>query len=321
MTTHRDKLAWVAVGAAAITAVSPWVQLRWRSLTMTRSLMPWTALSAIPVAVRAATHGHRRLAVASCAVGVAGAAMSAPMLVRRRQPDVEPAATALTIAHCNLLYINRRVAAVAPALAALDADVLTFSEVTRSHADTMRRSDLAAGYPYRIELPARGGSGTALWSRYPLAEHSATITKHHTVIADVAAPGGVIRVIVVHTQSPIVHHHQWEADLDQLGGLVTDGPSVMTGDFNASWWHPELRRLMRRGGWRDAHIERGRGLSCSWPTDQWHAMFRWHPPFVRLDHALVNAGIAVRGIRNFDIPGSDHRGLTVTVQRAARPAP
>ncbi len=318
---RRERLAWVAVGGAAVAAASPWLRMQWRSLTMIRSLMPWAALSALPLAARAGTAGHRRLAVASGAVGLAGAAMVAPVLLRRRQPDVDPAAAPLTIVHCNLLHVNRRIGAVGPALAPLDADVVTFSEVTRAHATKLGQSDLIATYPYRIELPARGGSGTALWSRYPVTEQMTTRTKHHTVVADVAAPGGTVRVIVVHTQSPIVHHHQWETDLDQLGGLVVAGPAVMTGDFNASWWHPELRRLMHRGHWRDAHIERGRGLSCSWPTDQWHAVFRWHPPFVRLDHALANADVAVLDVRNFDIPGSDHRGLVVTVQRAARRAP
>ena len=46
-----------------------------------------------------------------------------------------------------------------------------------------------------------------------------------------------------------------------------------------------------------------------------------HPPFVRLDHALVNDGLAVLDVDDFDVPGSDHRGLVVTVQRAAPAAP
>ena len=90
----------------------------------------------------------------------------------------------------------------------------------------------------------------------------------------------------------------------------------MTGDFNASWWHPQMRRLMRRGGWRDAHIDTGHGLSCSWPNERWHTVFRWHPPFVRIDHALVNDGVAaldvdrLRGPRQRS-PGTDgHRAAS-----------
>lgn len=322
MTRRREQLAWLVFGASAVTLVSPWLDgLRWRGLTAVRSLMPWAALSAAPLALRAAVTGHRRLAAASGAVGLAGAVMATPLVVRRRQPPVDPPARALTIVHSNLLHINRRVAKVPAAVSVLDADIVTFSELTPRHAAKLRASPWASGYPYRVELPARRGSGTGLWSRYPVTERVTTKTKHHTVVADVEAPGGVVRVIVVHTQSPIIHHHEWEHDLEQLGALVVDRPAVMTGDFNASWWHPEFRRLLRRGRWRDAHIEVGRGLSCSWPTDQWHLVFRWHPPFVRLDHALVNDGLAVLGAVDFDVPGSDHRGLMVTVQRAAPATP
>ena len=112
------------------------------------------------------------------------------------------------------------------------------------------------------------------------------------MVADVHAPGRSMRVIVIHTQSPTVHHGDWLADLEKLATITVDGPTVMTGDFNASWWHPEFRAVLGTT-WRDAHIAVGRGLSCSWPTDQWHAIFRWHPPFVRLDHALVSDQVAL----------------------------
>ncbi len=322
MTRRREQLAWLALGAATLTAVSPWVGSgRGRFVTAIQSLMPWAALSAAPLALRAAATGHRRLAIASAAVGAAGAAMARPLLVRRPQTAVDPESRPLSIVHANLLYINHRVADVPASLAPLDADVITFSELTPSHAARLHASALAAEYPYRIELPARHASGTGLWSRYPVTERVTARTKHHTVVADVAAPGGTIQVIVVHTQSPIDHHQQWLSDLDRLGALPVDQPAVMTGDFNAGWWHPEFRRLLSRGGWRDAHIAVGRGLSCSWPTDQWHLAFRWHPPFVRLDHALANDGLAILDTVDFDVPGSDHRGLLVTVQRVARAAP
>ena len=282
--------------------------------------MPWSALSAGPVALGAIATRRWRLAAASGAVAATGAAMAAPLVRRRPQPAADPAARPLTVIHSNLLYINRRVPDVPATLARYDADVVTFSELTPSHVAHLRRSSLAAAYPYRIELPARYASGTALWSRYPVTEQPSTDTKHHTIVADVDVPGGPVRVVVLHTQSPIDHHRQWEHDLDRLVALTVDPPAVMTGDFNAGWWHPEFRRLLQHG-WRDAHIELGHGLKCSWPTDRWHPVFHVHPPFVRLDHALVNDGLAVLAVDDFDVPGSDHLGLIVTVQRAAPPDP
>jgi endonuclease/exonuclease/phosphatase (EEP) superfamily protein YafD len=322
MIPKREGAAWLAVAGMAVTAAMPWVpQARGRWAASMRALMPWSALSAVPLAVGAALTARRRLALAAGAVGAAGIAAAAPLVVRRRQAPVDPTARPLRITHTNLLYINRRVAAVPAVLAALDADVLTFCELTPTHLRRLHAAaDVAAGYPHRVELAARKGSGTGLWSRFPIDAHSVESAGNHTVVADVDAPGGPVRVIVIHTQSPIVHHGEWVADLTDLGDLATDLPAVMTGDFNAAWWHPEMRRLMRTGGWRDAHQVRGHGLSCSWPTEKWHPAFRWHPPFVRLDHALVNGGLHVLDSGNFHVPGSDHLGIVVTVQRAQRGA-
>lgn len=324
MSLRRDSIAWLATVAMGATTVLPWASgIRGRVPTAARSLMPWSGLSAAPLALGAALTGRRRLAMAAGAVAAGAVVAAAPLVVRRSQPTIEPSAEPLRITHTNLLYVNRRVAAVPDTLALLDADVLTFSELTPTHVRRLHSSALLERYPHRVERAAKGASGTGLWSRYPLTVNAAvrTDTKHHTVIADVHAPGGPVRVVVIHTQSPVVHFNDWVDDLASLGDIETGPgvPAVMTGDFNAAWWHPEMRELMRRGGWRDAHQVRGHGLSSSWPTDQWHAVFRWHPPFVRLDHALVNRGLAVLDTSDFDIPGSDHRGLAVTVQRA-RPA-
>jgi endonuclease/exonuclease/phosphatase (EEP) superfamily protein YafD len=316
VTSTREGAAWIAVAGMAATALAPWVPpVRNRVAAATRSLMPWSALSAVPVAVGAAVTGRRRLALAAGAVGAAGVAMAAPMVVPRRQAEPDTNAARLRITHCNLLYINRRVAAVPEVLAALDADILTFSELTPTHLRRLHASSLPASYPHRVELAASAASGTGLWSRLPLTAHPIETEGHHTVVADIDAPGGSVRVIVIHTQSPIVHHGEWEADLAELATFRPPGPAVMTGDFNASWWNPEFRRVLR-AGWRDAHQVRGRGLSCSWPTEKWHPAFRVHPPFVRIDHALVNDELVVLGAEGFHTPGSDHLGLVVTVQRA-----
>jgi endonuclease/exonuclease/phosphatase (EEP) superfamily protein YafD len=321
MSRRRTALAWIAVAGMAVSAVSPWVErVVWRWATAVRALMPWSALSAGPVAAGALVTRRWRLAATSAGVALAGAGMAAPLIRRRPQPAADAAAHRLKVIHSNLLYINRRVPDVPATLARYDADVVTFSELTPSHAAHLRRSSLAATYPYRVELPARYASGTGLWSRFPLTERVSTNTKHHTVVVDIDLPGGPVRVIVLHTQSPFTHHGQWEHDLRQLATLTVDHPALMTGDFNASWWHPEFRRLLEHG-WRDAHIESGRGLKCSWPTDRWHPVFHLHPPFVRLDHALVNDGLAVLDVDDFDVPGSDHLGLVVTVQRAAPATP
>lgn len=207
-------------------------------------------------------------------------------------------------------------------IAGLDADVLTFTELTPTHLRRLHDDhELVARFPHRFELPAREGAGAALWSRYPVHAQQVESDGHHTIVADVDVPGGPVQVIVIHTWSPVEHHAEWSEDLAELATYQPPGPAVMIGDFNASWWHPELRDVMRAGGWRDAHQVVGRGLSCSWPNERWNVLFKVLPRFIRLDHALVDDGLVVRGVEDFPIPGSDHRGVAVTVQRARRATP
>ena len=272
-------LAWLAVGADAPRSPSqpvdrPASDGAW--LTVVRSLMPWAALSAAARSPsRAAATGRRRLAVGRRRRrrrrrGDGRAARRAA----GRQPPVDPAARPLSIVHANLLYVNRRVADVAGGARHARR---RRRHVQRAHAGPRRDAcdvtELAAGYPYRIELPRRArqrhrrcGAAT------PSTERPTTRTTHHTVVADVARPGR-------HRARHRHPHPEPDRPPRPVGRPTSSGsarwsptgPAVMTGDFNAGWWHPEFRRLLRRGGWRDAHISVGRGLSCSWPTEQWHA--------------------------------------------------
>jgi endonuclease/exonuclease/phosphatase (EEP) superfamily protein YafD len=306
-----EGIGWFALTAIGVTTALPWIRrVRGRLATVVRSLSPWAAISTLPLALIAARRGRRRLASGAGAVAALAAVSTVPLVVSRRQRRPAPGAGPLSIVHANLLFDNMRMADVARLLERLDADVLTFSEYTPHHAHVLREAPVAAAYPYRIELPAALASGTGLWSRHPVAPSEPPATRHHTVVGDVAGPAGPVRIIVVHTQSPVVDHGQWSDDLATLALVDPRRPAVMTGDFNASWWHPEFRQLLA-SGWRDVHQIVGRGLSASWPVD------RLVPPaFIRLDHGLVNDGLVVDRVIDLDIPGSDHRGLLVSVRTA-----
>ncbi len=318
MRRRAARLATAAIGTCAAIAIAPWITTaHGRVVSVARALMPWAGLTAAPLAVVARLTGRRRSAAAGLGVAAASAAMCVPLVVRRPAAHTSTTGT-ISIVHANLLSVNRQVVQAGAGLAGLDADVVTFSEYTPAHATNLKTTELVARYPHRIELVAPASTGTALWSRHPVSLRPTIDTTHHTLVADVHAPGGDLRVIVVHTQSPVAHHGDWLRDMARLANVEPTGPAVMTGDFNASWWHPELRALLTT--WRDAHNAVGRGLSCSWPTERWNVLFHWHPPFVRLDHALVTPDVHVLAVRDLHVPGSDHLGLLVTLAPADRSA-
>jgi endonuclease/exonuclease/phosphatase (EEP) superfamily protein YafD len=116
-------------------------------------------------------------------------------------------------------------------------------------------------------------------------------------------------VYVVHPPNPLENIHPWRDEIHGLArrAAVNDAPCIVVGDFNATFWHPPFRSLFE-AGWRDAHVLTGRGFSSSWPNH-----LRWLPPFLRLDHALVDGSLEVTEAVDVDLPGSDHRGFVVSV--------
>ena len=97
-------------------------------------------------------------------------------------------------------------------------------------------------------------------------------------------------------------------------GRTVSGPTLLIGDFNASYWHPDFRSALD-AGFVSAHTATGAGFSTSWPTT-WPI-----PAFVRLDHALTAGGLVATDVEDFDVAGSDHLGMIVTVAPTSPAAP
>jgi len=270
------------------------------------AVAPWALLAAAPLGLIALLRGRRFATLAAAAVTGAGAVVARDVAGRRQ---LATRSADLRVAHLNLLFTNERIAEVAAVLAHVDADVIAFSEYHPDHARDLRASALVEHYPHRIERPTAEAGGAGLWSRRPLAEIPAPSIAHQTCAADVAIVGErSIRVTTLHTKSPIRDTEQWARDLAVLAEPAWRplGPSVMVGDYNAVWLHPELRDVLANG-WRLAHRVAGQGLRGSWRAD------RPFVPFVRIDHALVSDAIDVVEVEDFAIPGSDHRGFVVSV--------
>ena len=194
----------------AATAVLPWTKPGGGKLAAAvRSLMPWSALSAVPVAAGAAITGRRGLAAASGVVGAAAVAMAAPLVVPRRQPAADPNAAPLRVTHANLLYVNRRVAAVPRPSRRSTPTCSRSASSRRRTAAGSHATALSAAYPHQIELAMPHAGGAGLWSRWPMTAHEHTSTSHRTIVADVHAPGGPVRVITIHTVSPMHGYGEW----------------------------------------------------------------------------------------------------------------
>ena len=72
-------------------------------------------------------------------------------------------------------------------------------------------------------------------------------------------------------------------------------------------------RALLHDGYRDAAEQSGAGIKPTFPADT------RLPPLVAIDHILTR-DCAATSLRTLAIPGSDHRGLVVTVTVPPSPA-
>lgn len=310
---NRSRLLRVAptatISIGAVTATTPW----WRGSrslhAVTQALAPWAALAGLPASIGAFLLRRRGVALAGLALGVAGLGQHRWLRGNAPHEPLAPGPGDVRVGHFNVWFDNQRPAAAARTLAALDVDVLVLGEMTPTLTGVFTSAGLTDRYEHRIDRSRRLADGMVVWSRHPLTELPADPLCHERIRVRVAHPDGPIVVDGIHTQSPIHHARTWTDDLGALAVSAPDEPAVMVGDFNAAWTHPAFRRVVARG-WRDAHRSLGLGARNSWRID--HPLI---PPFVRLDHALVNDGLDAVAIDDIDLPGSDHRGFVVTLRR------
>jgi endonuclease/exonuclease/phosphatase (EEP) superfamily protein YafD len=279
-----------------------------RTVAIVQALTPYVLAAAFPLAAAAVVARRWPLAAVGVAVAIALVVLIWPLRFPKAEPAPRLDAVPLRVFNGNLFHENDRTADVVDTIIPFDADVLTFTEYTAEHAARLLASSLADTFPHRIEYPEPLAAGSAIWSRYPITETATPRSRFRSIGAVVDAPDP-IALYVVHPPSPLVNLNQWHDELERLASFRTapGRPAMVVGDFNASYWHPVFRALLG-AGWRDAHQQLGRGLSNSWPANLARL-----PPYVRLDHALVDDLLAVVAVDDVDIPGGDHRGLLVDV--------
>jgi endonuclease/exonuclease/phosphatase (EEP) superfamily protein YafD len=195
-------------------------------------------------------------------------------------------------------------------------DLITLEEFTPSALKSMIASGVLATYRYRCVAPAYGATGFLIASRLRLTGcqvHSVPIDGQqvpYLVQATLYVPGGPLAVRVVHTLAPFpAYWREWAAALAAVGRSVRasgDTRMLMVGDFNATWGNRGFAALLH-DGLTDGAAARGKAVDMTWPNG---AIV---PPFVRIDHVLTGARLAVTQIAARSGFGSDHRYLTATI--------
>ncbi|MFC4745031.1 endonuclease/exonuclease/phosphatase family protein [Gordonia hankookensis] len=299
---------WVLLAAAAVAV--------WLHHSPSHGELTLYLTSAVPFALVAAVAAlvifaaTRRWVLLTLAIVVSAALCYTQVPLARAQdaPDGHP----VTVVTANMLFGGADVDALAREVAAVDADFVSVQEVTTDALARLRASPIGRRLPFTFALPGPTAVGTAMFSRTPLSgqhEIEGTALNNLTGMADL--PGAAsTRVLAVHAGAPLPGRTNiWHSDLDLLGAYLRalpPGRMIAAGDFNATWDHAGYRTLLR-GGVVDATDQAGAGFRPTYPTDRFGGR-----PVIAIDH-VISRGFVATSLRTFDLPGSDHRGVVVTL--------
>jgi endonuclease/exonuclease/phosphatase (EEP) superfamily protein YafD len=304
-----ELLGWIVVACVGAVIISQTIRLTgFRLIAVTQALTPYLAMLMVPVGLIALSTRRRVMATVCAAIGLGALVLAAPLAFPDGRPAPIAGSVGLRVASVNLLYSNDRMDAVARELQRIDPDVIVFNEYTAEHQAALQAAPLAGAYLYRIDRSGLLAGGIAVWTKASVIVHEHPDTYTYSLDLTVKGPDGDVRIVAMHMPTPLNSFENWERDLGTAAKIGRDAtsPTMVIGDLNSSYWHPDFRRLLD-AGLVDAHTALGKGFSTSWPTG------KSFPSFVQLDHALTNRGLVATEIHDVAIPGSDHRGFVVTV--------
>lgn len=311
----RSLIAWLLV-----LPVAGWVVLRTFGLEEGWPVVPLLAYTplavagALAVAVAAALLRRRVPALVAVALTATLAAFVAPRALGGPSAAEGGSGPRLTVLTANLYQQPRAARGIAAVVRRERPDVVSLQEVTPRVAAALEAAGLRRLLPERVQDVRRGGFGSAVYARMPLARGKAE--DGQTVTAARLRPRGApaVELLAVHPRAPLreANMDEWRADLRALPPATPRGAvRILAGDFNATLDHAELRRVLDRG-YEDAADEVGHGLRATWPSN------RRFPPPVTIDHVLVDARCGVHDVEVIDVPGSDHRAVLAEVELPRR---
>jgi endonuclease/exonuclease/phosphatase (EEP) superfamily protein YafD len=294
--------AWIR---PAVAAVLPWI---WFPV---RDLHPWFEAVAVllPVGIiagliatvaLAATLRRPRVLVATASLVVfAVVTVVGPRIPHRTPAPLEP----VRLASANVFFDDPAPYAAANALLAQDADVEVAVET--SPAFRLALDELDTAHPY----VAVDGE-LVLRSRFPVEPLAdpPNVPAQRILRATIEGPAGPFVLYVVHALNPLsestfAEQLAWVRRLRVAASRETV-PVVMAGDFNMSDRQAGYRDLA--GSLRDAITASGWGRST-------YLDGVWAPLFLRIDHVFESRAWCAAGGARFDVPGSDHDGIAVSL--------
>ncbi len=306
-------LAFVAVALVART--QPVSSIPRLIIAVGSAFVPLAALVGLVLAIV----GRRRiLAIVAVFLLTATLAIQAKWYVVGNPTNLAGPVAELRVLSSNLRY-GRAEPTGFVRLAKDNADVITVAELTPEAIECFNRAGMEETFPHSQLIPAPGGGGIGIWSRYPLTEVTAPRRRGVQMpAARIEVPGAEFKPLIasVHVSSPVSgdtnNVEVWsngmagaKAQLDNFAREAGPAAVIIGGDYNST---PEMRqfRELLTNGYRDAVEQLGAGFAPTYPADF------FIPPLITIDHILTR-NAAAKSIKTLTVDGSDHRALLATI--------
>lgn len=216
--------------------------------------------------------------------------------------EVHDGAGGLRMVHANLRFNNPRRDAAMAVLLQEDPDVLLLAEVSPPWVE---RLTVVPQWPHRLICPGRGRiGGTAILSKRPFSSEQAPECRDEggLAIASVDSGGGSITLAEWHLHWPWPSRQMEEID-DMARTLSTlPATTLLAGDFNAAPWSAAVDNAASAGKFSIVL-----GIGGTWSPMIAAAARRFGLP---LDNVLQGTAL-VASAHAMDLPGSDHRAVTI----------
>jgi endonuclease/exonuclease/phosphatase (EEP) superfamily protein YafD len=302
---HRARPVWRDWAVPVALAALPWTWFVVRDLGPSMDpiafVLPFgAALLALVVFGAASLSVHMRFALVSLSLVVfTVVATIAPRLPQTTPRPIDP----FRLVSANTYEGNERPADAARALTAGRPSVVVAVETTPSVVEA-----LAAALPGDDSVHVALLNVFSTWHVEKLPQIPG-IPKGTVIRVEIRRPGMPFILYAVHLENPL-HDVSFSQHADTVLRLLRAAeaetlPVVLAGDFNMSDRSTSYRAM--DGAMHDAMRSR---LAGSTYEDGFWALLQ-----LRIDHVFVSPQLCDAGGATFDVPGSDHEGLSVEIGR------
>ncbi len=213
----------------------------------------------------------------------------------------------LKILHSNVYTSNENYEKLVELINTESPDLISLQEVNNWWLKGI--AEIKKSYPYHVEIPRPDNFGIALYSRFPITQHSElteNLFRVPTIAATIQLENRELKIITTHPVPPVSNNY-FKRRNQQLQFVAKKcatqtKPTILIGDLNVSMWSQNYQKFEETS--KLISSRKGFGLQPTWPSNRFILQ-------IPIDHCLISKDFKVIETRTTTDIGSDHLPLFI----------